>query len=252
MTTLVDARAGGDRTEARWRDAALVAARRLAAITAAGVLLGVLVGGVGGRLAMMLLAVTNPGMGGLSSDDGFMIGRFTLVGSLNLLLVGGLLGALGAVVYAALRGLVVGPTWFRVVSVGVGPAVVVGEQLVHTDGVDFRLLGNAWLGIGLFVLIPGVYAALLTLLAERWLAVDGSFARGRVGIALLPLVALVPLAPLAAGLALAWLALEALRRRHGGTVPGASVAAWAGRGALVVVFVVALVRLVDESRWLTG
>lgn len=250
MTTLLDAR--GDLTEARWRVAGLAAARRLAAITAAGVLLGVLVGGVGGRLAMMLLAATNPGMGGLTSDDGFMIGRFTLLGSLNLLLVGGLLGALGAVVYAALRGLVVGPTWFRVLSVGVGPAVVVGEQLVHTDGVDYRLLGNPGLGIALFLLIPGVYAALLTLLAERWLTGDGFFARGPLGVALLPLAALVPLAPLVGGLALGWLALEVLRRRHGGRVPGASAAAMAGRGALVVVFVVALARLVDEARWLIG
>ena len=111
-----------------WVDAATSAARRLAVITAAGVVLGVLVGGVGGRLAMMLLAATNPGMGGLTSDDGFMIGRFTLLGSLNLLLVGGLLGALGALVYAALRGLLVGPAWFRALSIGLGPAVVVGEH----------------------------------------------------------------------------------------------------------------------------
>ncbi|QIK67868.1 hypothetical protein G7072_17300 [Nocardioides sp. HDW12B] len=207
---------------------------------------------MGGRLAMMLLAATNPGMGGLTSDDGFMIGRFTLLGSLNLLLVGGLLGALGAVVYAALRGLVVGPTWFRVLSVGVGPAVVVGEQLVHTDGVDYRLLGNPGLGVALFMLIPGVYAALLTLLAERWLTDDGFFARRPLGVALLPLAALVPLVPLVVGLALVWVAVEALRRRHGGAVPGASVAAWVGRGALGVVFVVALARLVDEARWLLG
>ena len=38
----------------------LDAARRLAAITLAGALLGVLVGGVGGRLAMLLLARLNP------------------------------------------------------------------------------------------------------------------------------------------------------------------------------------------------
>lgn len=233
-----------------WVDAGTAAARRLAAITAAGVVLGVLVGGVGGRLAMMLLAATNPGMGGLTSDDGFMIGRFTLLGSLNLLLVGGLLGALGALVYAALRGLLVGPAWFRVLSIGLGPAVVVGEQLVHTDGIDFRLLGDAWLGIGLFMLIPGAYAVLLMLLAERWLATDGFLARSPLWVALLPLVALVPLAPVAVALALAWLALEALRRRHAGTVPGAEVAAWSGRVCLAALFVVSLVRLVDEARWL--
>jgi hypothetical protein len=231
-----------------WRESAAAAARRLSAITAAGVVLGVLVGGVGGRLAMMLLAALNPSMGGLASDDGFTIGQFTVLGSLNLLLTGGLLGALGAGIYAALRGLIIGPPWFRVLSVGVGPAVVVGEQLVHTDGVDFSLLGEAWVGIALFVLIPGVYAALLTVLAERWVAPDHAFARGRLPLALLPLLALVPIAPLALLLALGWVVLEALRRRHGGTVPGATAAAWAGRAALAALFAVALVRLIDESR----
>ena len=252
MTALSSQSAPAGHAGLGWVDAATAAARRLAAITAAGVVLGVLVGGVGGRLAMMLLAATNPGMGGLTSDDGFMIGRFTLLGSLNLLLVGGLLGALGALVYAALRWLLVGPTWFRVLSIGLGPAVVVGEQLVHTDGIDFRLLGNAWLGIGLFMLIPGAYAVLLMLLAERWLAPDGFLARRPLWGALLPLVALVPLAPVAVALALAWLALEAVRRRHGGTVPGAAVAAWWWRACLAALFVVALVRLVDESRWLVA
>lgn len=252
MVTVVAAPGAGPAVRPTWRQSAAAAARRLAAITAAGVVLGVLVGGVGGRLAMMLLAARNPGMGGLTSDDGFMIGRFTLLGSLNLLLVGGLLGALGAVIYAALRGLVMGPAWFRVLSVGLGPAVVVGEQLVHTDGVDFRLLSDAWLGIGLFVLIPGVYGALLVVVSERWLARDGFFARARLPVALLPLLALLPLAPLAAGLAVAWVGSEALRRRHGGSVPGQAVARWGGRGALAVLFVVALVRLVEEARWLTG
>lgn len=250
MAAVTTAPTGPD-TAASWGTAFLVAARRLAAITAAGALLGVLVGGVGGRLAMMLLAALNPRMAGMTSDDGFTIGQFTLAGSLNLLLVGGLLGALGACIYAALRGLLIGPRWFQVLSVGLGPAVVVGEQLVHTGGVDFALLREPAVGIALFVLIPGVYAALLTVLAERWLSPDSFFARATLPLALLPLLALVPVAPLPAALALGWIVLEALRRRHGGTVPGATVAAWAGRAVLAALFAVAMVRLVDESRFLT-
>ena len=53
-TTHVDASSAG------WRASAEQAARRLAAITAVGGVLGLLVGGVGGRLAMMLLARLNP------------------------------------------------------------------------------------------------------------------------------------------------------------------------------------------------
>jgi len=50
--------------------------RTLAAISSAGALAGVLIGGVGGRLAMMLLARLNPQALGVKSDDGFIIGRF--------------------------------------------------------------------------------------------------------------------------------------------------------------------------------
>ena len=100
------------------------------------------------------------------------------------------------------------------------------------------------------MLIPGAYAVLLMLLAERWLEPDGFLARRPLWVALLPLVALVPLAPFAVALALAWLALEAVRRRHGGSVPGAEAAARVGRVCLAALFVVALVRLVDEARWL--
>lgn len=60
-----------------WRGAAELALRRLAAITVAGAVLGVLVGGVGGRLAMVLLAALNPRATGVTSDDGFTIGQFT-------------------------------------------------------------------------------------------------------------------------------------------------------------------------------
>ncbi|MEP6817639.1 MAG: hypothetical protein ABI873_19045, partial [Marmoricola sp.] len=121
-----------------WAAAAARAARRLAAVTAAGGLLGLLVGGVGGRLAMMLLGRLNPDATGVTSDDGFAIGQFTIE-SIDLLVVGPLLGVFGGGIYFVLRGLMIGPRWFKIVSISVGPALVVGSQIVHTDGVDFTL-----------------------------------------------------------------------------------------------------------------
>ena len=49
---------------------AVEALRRLAAITAAAAVLGLLIGGVFNRLAMMLLAALNPAATGVESDDG--------------------------------------------------------------------------------------------------------------------------------------------------------------------------------------
>ena len=47
----------------------------------------------------------------------------------------------------------IGPRWFQVLSISLGPAVVVGALLVHPEGVDFTLLRPRWLAIALFVAI---------------------------------------------------------------------------------------------------
>lgn len=190
-------------------DRVLESARRVGVLLAAGALAGLLVGGVGGRLAMGLLFRLNTSTDGLTSDDGFEIGRFTLQGTLNLLLVGTLLGVVGAVIYALLRHLMIGPRWFQLVSIGLGPAIVVGDMLVHTDGVDFLVLDPLWLAVALFVLIPGLYAVTLSLLAERWLG------------------------PPPPGM---------------GDGRAAVVAGWLGRAALTVLAFNSLVSLVDKVR----
>jgi hypothetical protein len=51
----------------------------LGAGVSAGFLAGVLIGGVGGRLAMLALRLTSdPSLHGVSTDDGFTIGRLSL------------------------------------------------------------------------------------------------------------------------------------------------------------------------------
>ena len=191
---------------------------RLVVIVFTGAVLGLLVGGVGDRLAMMLLAVLNPEATGVTSDDGFVMGQLTAAGTLSLLVAGTFLGAIGGVFYALLRDLMIGPRWFQVLSVGGGPAVVVGSMLVHTDGVDFRLLQPAWLAIGLFVAIPGVYAALLTLVAERVLRVTRLRAPSRL-----------------------------TRTRTGAASASLSAVQWAGRFGLAVVFAAGLLELAKDT-----
>lgn len=227
-------------------------ARQLAAVTAAGALLGLLVGGVGGRLAMMLLAALNPASHGVVSDDGFVMGRFTLAGTVDLLVAGTLLGLFGVFFYVTLRGLMIGPRWFKVLSISTGPAVVVGAGLVHTDGVDFVLLQPAWLAIALFVAIPGLYVALLTLLAERWLAPDSRMMRAPLWVVVVLLLLWVPIAPVLGVLAVGWLAYRLLRRSATGKALLQHPATqWAARGALVVLFAVSLAELTGDIRVLT-
>lgn len=233
-----------------WVVAGGEALRRLAAVTLAGAVLGLLLGGMGGRLAMMLLARLNPEFTGTTSDDGFTIGQLT-TDSFNLLMVTTLIGVLGGGVYFALRGLMVGPRWFQVLSISVGPAIVVGGMLVHRDGVDF-MLEPAGLAIAMFVAIPGVYAALLALLAERWLTSGGWFMSAPVLAALSPLLLWIPLAPLLAVLLLGVATYQGLRRTAWGAAAlGHPAWPWLLRAALVVLFAVALVGLIRDITALT-
>jgi hypothetical protein len=222
-------------------------AAELARLTVVGLALGVLVGGVLGRLAMMLLAVLNDHATGVQSDDDFTIGQFTTGGSLNLLVVGALLGVVGAGFYAAVRALRIGPRWFELLSLGGGAGVVVGAQLVHSDGIDFRVLDPLWLAIALFVALPVVYVVALSVVGERVLAVDDPAAGSRLWWAgLLPWVPLAPgLLVLAAG-RLGYLVLRPL------LVPStASRLAWAARAVLLGVFALAVVDLARDVDRLT-
>ena len=230
-----------------WAVTAEHALRRLAAVTWAGALLGLLVGGVGSRLAMLLLARLNPEATGVISDDGFRMGQLT-ADTLNLLVVTTFIGVFGGGIYFVLRGLMIGPRWFQVLSISVGPAVVAGASIVHVDGVDFTTLEPAWLAIAMFVLIPGVYAALLTVVAERWLAPGGGFMTAPTWLALAPLVLWTPLLPFLGALLVGLVVLAAVRRTHGGGVLLSHPAwPWLLRAALAVLFTVALAGLVRDA-----
>ncbi len=136
-------------------------------IAAAGAGIGALTVGVISRAAMFLLIRLNPEADGVISDDGFEMGRFSVSGSLNLVVAGLLFGVLSAVFYLALERLRFGPAWFRTLSLSVGAGVVAGSMIVHSDGVDFTLLEPLALTVTLFLAIPVLHVALLDLAAVR-------------------------------------------------------------------------------------
>lgn len=136
--------------------------RRTRALVFAGVGLGVLVGGVGGRVAMLILRLTSPAsVVGVISDDGFEIGQVTLLGTLGLVALAATVGLVGAVAYALVAPWLIGPGWFRNLTCALGAGAVVGSALIHADGVDFTLLKPTWLAIAFFVAIPACFGALI-------------------------------------------------------------------------------------------
>lgn len=226
------------------RDDLAAAANVLARVTLVGALSGVIAVGVLGRVAMLLLAYLNPVASGVTSDDGFVMGQFTLSGSLQLAASGLQFGVIGVFFYLALRGLMVGPDWFRLLSISLGPAVVIGAIIVHTDGVDFNVLEPVWLAALLFIGVPFAYCALLHVLAVRTLRSDRPLPSPLLVLGLFPWILLLPLTLVLLG---GLLALRALRRGDAGrrllarTWPG-----WILRGALAVLVVVSVVDLVRD------
>lgn len=182
-------------TEPRTARTTLQGALRVVALgVVAGGVAGFLWGGVGGRLAMRIVFLTsNPGVAGLESDDGFIIGQISTATVFLMMfttLFGAILGLAAGVVRSWLRsGTVVTATAF-----GVAGALFGGGNLVHADGIDFRLLDPLYLTVGLFMLIPAGWAATVVILIDRWRR-DGSWAdRLPLPLLVLPLPVLVAMA----------------------------------------------------------
>lgn len=143
-------------------------ARRLSATILIGALTGAVVGGLGGRLAMRILFLTTGDIvKGVESDDGFTIGRFTLVNTLSLVIVTTLFGIFAALLYFAIHPFLArfGSRAIPIAAAFYG--VVGGALIVKPDGVDFVFLEPVGLAIALFVLLPAAFGAIVSWLVNR-------------------------------------------------------------------------------------
>ena len=148
-------------------------------VIVAGVTTGVVVGGIVNRLAMLLLRATSPErVNGLQSDDDFTIGEVTLAGTYNLMVLGAVVGLIGFAVYRLVRPWLIGPHWFRRLTIGLSAGVVAGSMLVHADGIDFTVLKPKWLAIGLFVALPALFAVTMGAMVDSVERPDSWTARG--------------------------------------------------------------------------
>lgn len=133
---------------------------------AAGALSGFLIGGVGGRLAMLLLRLTSSdSVRGLESDDGFTIGQFSAE-TVFLLLFTTLLGLIVGIVSVALRSQLPGLRGAAMLVLAGG--TLGAAVIVKPDGIDFTKLGPLPLACALFTIIPLAATASTLLLIGRW------------------------------------------------------------------------------------
>jgi len=235
-----------------WRDHVT---ERMRVLIVAGIPAGVLVAGVGSRLAMLLLRLTSPDrVNGVTSDDGFTIGKVTVAGTYSLLLLGAVVGIIGAAAYRLVAAWLIGPRWLRRATTGLAAGAVVGSMLIHADGVDFTLLRPTWLAIGLFVALPGLFGVVIGVAVDAVSSPDSWTVRGRRRW-LLPAIAVACFPPTLVVLAFAlvpvgiWaLAREVDFPDEIRRVPGLPLAV---RSAWLIIAVVGLVKLLDDIQALT-
>jgi hypothetical protein len=229
------------------RDRVEIVLRRAAAVGCAALVSGVLVGALGGRLAMRLLAAANPEDGGMFTDDGFSIGQVTSVGTLQLVLTATQLTMAGAMVYMLVRPVLPGRGAVRVALSAAGFGLTAAALLVDPDGIDFSQLQPLWLAELLFVLLPVAVVAAFTALVERWLA-PGSWFLTASPTRVLPLLllwvlgggALVVVVPLFLG---ALVVAVLVRRRPSVPMP----VRFAGQGVLALIAGSGLWNLVTDT-----
>lgn len=221
-------------------------------VVLAGVPVGIVVIGGGSRLAMFLLRLTSPdSVIGLESDDGFRIGQFTFVDTYNLLNIGGALGIVGAAACVAVAPWLVGPRWFRLFTVGLTAAALVGSMVIVPDGEDFQVLGPTWLAVALFTALPFIAGVVLMLAVDREATVDTWASRGKRRRWVAPAVLLlaVPLsvfAFLVVGVVVA--ALLPIRRRFLAPLSASTLGTNTMRAVFVTIPVVSFFALADDLR----
>jgi len=223
----------------------------LASGVSAGFVSGVLIAGVGGRLAMLLLRVTSdPALRGFLTDDGFTIGRVS-VETLFLLGVTAGLGMAGGIFYLVVRRWI--PARWRIPLMTLFFALVGGAGVIRPSEVDFTLLAPLPLAVALFIAIPAAYGAMMTWMAERLLREDSILRRRSwawiVGLAPLAFANIVGIAVL-----LVAFGVWALGRSAPGLVAAwrSQVATRFGRAALIVMAVTSGAGLVRDGLDILG
>jgi hypothetical protein len=230
-----------------WNEDLAVSARRLSAATMGGVISGALVGGVGGRLAMLVLRLTSDdSLHGIETDDGFVIGQISTA-TLFLVLFTIVLGVLGALFYLAVRAWI--PAGARALLAGVFGGIVGGAAFIKSDGIDFRLLEPLPLAIALFIALPAAYGVVMSLLVERNLRDAAATERSRWwALGLIPFIAIGLLGPTGLGVLLIIAATWVVNRKAPELVAfwHSSAMVWIGRTSLLAVTAIALIALARD------
>ena len=228
----------------------------------AGAIVGITVGGLGGRAVMRIAAILHPEAAGALTESGNRIGDITAEGTVSLIFFGLVACALAGVLWVIVSPWIPGQTALRALLTA-GIAIAIGTPVLIIGGnPDFVILKNDPVVVALLVALVGLIGLSIALV-DSWL--DRRLPRAVLGrnalavlyatvtlfgaVLVLPFVLLVLLAsdeyalPLRAGYALVVVGLSTaawwvLRIRGRGSTPwGLMVAA---RAALLVAVILGI------------
>jgi hypothetical protein len=154
--------------------------RGFAAVFVAGGLAGLLVGGLGSRVAMRIAALAaRGGAQGLTTEAGATVGRITLEGTVFLVLFAGVGSALvGTPFYLTTRAWLPRPRWVRALAFGGLELAVFGTTLLDPGNPDFTILGQPLLNVLLFGSLFVLHGVVLVMLVGPCGRVVSTFASG--------------------------------------------------------------------------
>ena len=136
----------------------------------AGLLGGTLVGGIGGRIVMSAAAVLNPQATGLRTENGELIGAFTLNGTLALIVFGGIgAGLMAGVVWVVISPWLPGTGIRRALLAMPIAAALGGSVLIEPDNPDFIVLSRYETPIVAMLLVLVALVGAGVTLADGWL-----------------------------------------------------------------------------------
>lgn len=195
-----------------------------------GIVAGVLVAGLGGRLVMRVLAATSGDSAqGLVTEAHETVGDVTLAGSVGFVVFNGIFfGMIGGIGYLLLRRWLPARPWLGGLIYGVALLGLAPLDALNPDNTDFAILGPTWLAVVLVACLFPLYGMTTASVVERldrtWPKMS---TRPRALLAYSPLLLGVLASPVALGTLLAVGIVILLHSRSG------FVEVWHGRGVAI-------------------
>ena len=142
--------------------------RLFGAALAAGVLTGAVVGGLGSRLVMRIIAVGNRSHYGETTHDNAVVGVTTLDGTLNLVTQGVAAGVIGALFYLLCRRWLPGRGWRKGLGFGVVLLAATYPAAIDVEMYEFFRYIRPVYAYALFAVLFVAYGVAAAPLTERW------------------------------------------------------------------------------------